>query len=109
MNWLGKLFKKKKAYNSNCEFKLLIIDEESDSLTVSLGITKERAIELGEITKEAHGEFETLTDAYAKVVAACKHVNELAFCFTVFARISELKNRQKQMISMFKDVFGDEQ
>ena len=106
MKMFGKLFKKeKKSYNNNCEFKLLIIDEESDSLAVSLGITQERVKELGNITKDAFLNHETLTDSYSDMIAECKHINEVAFCFTVFARVADMKRQQSQMLNMLGNLF----
>lgn len=109
MNWLEKLFKKKKNYNRNCEFKLLIIKDDTDSFTEALGISDERIHELGNITKNAHNNYDSLTDAYSEIVSNCKHVNELAFCFTVFARISEMKNERKKMLDLFGNMFNHDE
>lgn len=108
MSIFKNLFKKKKNYNGNCEFKLLIIKDDTDSFSEALGISDQRIHELGDMTKNAHENYDSLTDAYSEIVSKCKHVNELAFCFTVFARISEMKKERKQMLGLFSKMFDND-
>jgi hypothetical protein len=78
---MKKLFKrKKKTYTSvKDQFKVLIIDENSDEITTTLGITDERAQELFNLGKESYNKFDDITKFYVDICTQCNHINEVVF------------------------------
>jgi len=85
MKKLLNLFKrKKKTYTSvNDLFKVLIIDEESNQITTTLGITEERTEELFQLVKTVYKKYEDITKCYVDICAECKHINEVVFSIGV--------------------------
>ena len=111
MNWLGKAFRKKeiKTYPQEGEFKLCIINEDTDILHEILGLTNERAEELAKICTAAWNDENKVTDMIQKILVHCKHMNEVTMIFFMFHKIVELKKIEASkagMEGMLKDLFG---
>jgi hypothetical protein len=77
----------------NASLRVIIIDDESDKIPQTLGITPEREKELDEvITAAYHTENSTITDNFVEMSKSCKHANELAYCiFHIGARVGRGK------------------
>lgn len=107
MNLLGKLFKKKKTYSKTSEFKLCIVVDDADSLHETLGITNQRAEQLGKVCLKAIKEHDCKTDSYQDILAECKHINEVIMCTEIFAKIKELHRTHAGIKSMFDNLLGN--
>jgi hypothetical protein len=64
-------------------FMLLVVDEKSDTVSGSLGISDERAQELGTACDRAFITSRDTVEAMNKVNHMCNHINEVFFCTTV--------------------------
>lgn len=64
-------------------FKLLVVDEKSNTVSGSLGISDERADELGNACEKAFIMSRDTVEAMNKVSFMCNHINEVFFCSTV--------------------------
>ena len=111
MNWLGKAFRKKeiKTYPQDGEFKLCIINDDTDILHVTLGVTEARAKELSEVCLNAWDKHEKTTSIVQEMLSHCKHINEVTMVFFIFQKVVELKRIQANrsgMEGMLKDLFG---
>jgi len=107
MNWLGKMFKKKKkGYNTDGQYKLLIIDEKADLLHRNLGITDERAEELIEVCLNAHNKYDILHEALEKVVSECKHTNEVVMASLMMQKLIDKFNSSDRLHNMLKNLFN---
>lgn len=107
MNWLGKLFgKKKKSYNTDCSFKLCIIDENADLVKDVLGISDKRAEEIARFTHKAYESHEKKTTSIQEMLDNCKHINEVIFAHECFNRIHDLKGKQMQLEGLMNKLFG---
>ena len=108
MNWLRKIFKRKKSYSTDSNFKLCIIDDKSDIIHEVLGITEDRCRELTKLCLEAYDASDIKTDSYAIIVSKCKHINEVVMAVQIFERISHMKNQKRKIFSLLDNMFGDE-
>lgn len=112
MKVLGKLFTKKKeikTYPQEGEFKLCIINEDTDILHETLGITDARAKELSEICLNAWDKHNKTTSMLQEMLTHCKHMNEVTMVFFIFHKIVELKTIQANrsgIEGMLHDLFG---
>lgn len=107
MKWLGKLFKKKKkGYNTDGQYKLLIIDEDSDLLHHNLGITDDRAEVLLQTCLNAYDNSIILHAALEKIVSECKHTNEVVFVSLLLQKIIDRKNHENSLFKSLRDIFG---
>jgi uncharacterized protein (DUF1015 family) len=107
MNWLGKMFKKKKkSYNTDGQYKLLIIDDKAELLHHNLGITNKRADELLELCVKIHDEYDILHEALEKLVSECKHTNEIVFTSLMMQRLIDKLNSSNRVHNMLKNMFG---
>jgi hypothetical protein len=64
----------------NPHLRVLILDDETDSLPRTLGITEEREKELDELTKTAYKDHKTFTDSFVDISKNVRHANEFAYC-----------------------------
>lgn len=72
----------KKTPAGNPYLKVIVIDDETQNLSTSLGISEERNLEIALITKDAWNSSKLITEAMIKVSVQAKHANELAMmCF----------------------------
>lgn len=95
-----KLFRKKN-YSTKKEFKLLIIDDSSQDLSVVLGITTERRDHLASLCKEAI-KLEKLSQSIDLVFRECKHENEVAYATLLLGRLHERDNdRSSSLLRLF--------
>lgn len=107
MNWLGKLFKKKKkGYNTDCNYKLLIIDDTQEHLHDIIGITEARAEELTEMCIKAYRGHKYFHETLEEVVSNCKHVNEVVFSTLVTQKVVVSEQSKERLHHMLKDLFG---
>jgi hypothetical protein len=108
MNWLGKIFnKKKKSYSTDNKYKLLIIDESAELIHQNLGIIDARADELLSACLHAYKEYKQLHLALVYIVDQCKHTNEIVFSTMVFSKIIERENAKGQLLDQLKTMFGN--
>ena len=68
-------------------FKLIHIDEKATSLTEALGISQEKANQLGEACEKAFVTSRDTVEAMNKVGELCVHLNEFFFCSTVINKM----------------------
>jgi len=107
MNWLGKLFKKKqKGYNTDGQYKLLIIDDNAELLHQNLGISDERVEELLKVCIKAHEECNVLHNALEMIVKECKHTNEVVMVSLLMQKIIDKHNSADRLHNMLKNMFG---
>ena len=102
------LFAKKKTYSQDGEFKLCIINDNTDSLHETLGLTDERAKELSEICLNAWNKHNKTTNMLQEMLGHCKHMNEVTMIFFIFHKIVELKRNETRsgMEGMLREIFG---
>jgi hypothetical protein len=105
MNWLGKMFKKKKSYAKQDKFKLCIIDESSDKTHVVLGINEDRMNELRRICDRAYEKHTKLTDAMDDILSQCNHINEVVICLQVYNKLRELSSLEDTLRKITKYGF----
>jgi hypothetical protein len=89
MNVLGKLFNKKKNYETNDKFNVLIIGEDKTNFQEILGITEERGRELLKMSLESYEKQDLFSDSCKEVVDKCKHINEVVYSMACLCRIKE--------------------
>ena len=105
MNWLGKMFKKKKSYAKQDKFKLCIIDESSDVTHVVLGINEDRMNELRRVCDRAYEKHAKLTDAMDDILSQCNHINEVVICLQVYNKLRELSSLEDTLRKITKYGF----
>ena len=104
--WLGKLFKKKKkGYNTDGQYKLLIIDEDAELLHQNLGITDERVKELLEICIDAYEKSSAMHSALEKVVSKCVHTNEVVMASLMLQKVVDKHNSSDRLHNLLKNMF----
>lgn len=107
MNWLGKMFKKKKkGYNTDGQYKLLIIDEKEELLHAILGISDERAEVLTELCLKAYDDNSNTHSALEQIVNECKHTNEVVMATLIFQKIIDKYNNHERVHNLLKNMFG---
>ena len=105
--WLGKLFrKKKKGYNNDGKYKLLIIDDDSELLHKNLGINDTRAEILLTACLESFENSQRVHVAMEKVVDICTHTNEIVFATLMMAKVIEKNESHSRIHNMLKNMFG---
>ena len=108
MNWLKKMFKKKKiSYSTIDKQKLLIIDETAEILSENLGIIEERADELFSTCTKAYNDYKKLHFALEYIVDQCNHTNEIVYAMMIFGKIVEKENAKGQLLEQLKTMFGN--
>jgi hypothetical protein len=108
MKWLGKLLGKKKTYPKESQFKLCIINEDSDLVAEVLGITEQRAHEIGKLALKSYDSHSKKTDSLQELLNDCTHINEVVFAFECFNKIEKLKAEKYSVLSFMQKLFGDE-
>ena len=68
-------------------FQLLHVDEKASSLTEALGISSDRADELGHACERAFVNSRDTVECMNKVGELCVHINEFFFCSTVINKM----------------------
>lgn len=105
MRWLGKrLQKKKKTYSKDGEFKLCIINDNTDIMHETLGLTDERAEELAKICVKSFKKHSKTTDTLNEIYTHCTHINEVTMVLFMFHRIAELHSKDK-IGSLLRNLF----
>jgi hypothetical protein len=90
---LSNPFKKKKTYPASEKgFDVLIINDESNEIGETLGISKERFDELIKMTAHAYRNHATITDTFVEIAKNCKHVNELVYMAYVVNDMNTKRN-----------------
>jgi len=74
-----------------------VIDSETDLMTVSLGITEERAKELQKLTQIEYIKADRLTQAMSELSKLIKHANELFYCSVLIADIHSQREKEHMM------------
>jgi hypothetical protein len=108
MNWLGKMFKKKKkGYNMDCTHKLLIIDDKEELLHKILGISEKRCEIITEVCINAYKGNDQLHSCLEEVVGHCKHTNEVVFATLICQRVIEKMQSKDRVLDLLKNMFGN--
>jgi hypothetical protein len=103
MNWLGKMFKKKKkSYNTDCNYNLLIIDDTQEHLHEILGISEERSEDITKIALRAYNDNNTLHTCLVDVIKECKHTNEVVFATLITHRVIEREKSKGSLEDFIK-------
>ena len=93
--------------SGNPNLRVIIVDDNSEKIPETLGITPEREIELDEITKKAHQDFDTITDSMVEISKKVKHANELAYCiFHIGANIGRAKAIDNELARILSELPG---
>jgi hypothetical protein len=95
--------RRKKKYSGNQTFKLLIIDDESGELTVSLGITQERVDEIVDICKKSYKDANKLTEAVEATLLKMNHINEATYAILMLGRLHERED-SNPFLSFLKNL-----
>lgn len=107
MNWLGKMFKKKKKnYNTDGQYKLLIIDDEAELIHQNLGINDKRAEVILTKCIESFETSDRVHNAMEKVVDICTHTNEVVYATLMMAKVIEKNDSHGRIHNMLKNLFG---
>lgn len=108
MNWLGKMFKKKKkkSYPKDIKYQLLIIDDKAEFFHEIIGVSEERAQKLLDVCLKSYKEYQQLHSALEAVVNECTHTNEIVFSTMVFQKIIDRENAKDGLLSHLKSMFG---
>jgi len=101
MKLLGKLFKRKKKLVYTPELKICIIDEGTDNLWTTFGITEERRDEIIAFCMESQNLFDEKGQCYEYIVDRCKHVNEVVTATIIFERMCERPHPLNGLMKMF--------
>ena len=107
MKVLGKLFnknKKTKTYSKDSEFKLCIINDDTNVIHQTLGITDERADELARISLQCYEKHDKVTEMLNEIYSHCTHINEVTMVLFVHHKIKEAKE-MKGMDRFLKNLF----
>ena len=108
MNWLGKLFKKKKkSYNTDCNYKLLIIDDTQQHLHEILGISEERTEELAKVCVKAYEKHDYFHATLEEVVSHCKHTNEVVMATLITQKVVDKNQSKDRILGLLKGMFGN--
>jgi hypothetical protein len=100
-----KWFKKKK-YPSNQKFELLIIDDNSDELSVSLGISPERKDEMFDIVFAAYKESKCLSSAAQTILRHMNHINEVTYSIMMLNKIHHHKP-ESSLFDVLRKMTGE--
>jgi hypothetical protein len=94
-------FKRKKTYPTGKDlFKVLILDDSSDNIQDTLGITDERGKELYKLAAVTYHKYDAITDCYVDLCAICTHINEVVFVTRMLYGIAAKHNTPNiQMIA----------
>jgi len=106
MNGLGKMFKKKKkGYNTDGQYKLLIIDDKAELLHQNLGISDERVKILLAVCVKSFEESDDMQNALVKVIQECTHTNEVVMSTLMLQKVIDKRNNHERLHNMLKDMF----
>ena len=87
----------------NPHLRVILVDDELETIPAVLGISSEREKELDELVKKIHNESQTITDTFVEISKRMKHANELAYClFHVGAHIGRAHSIKETLMSHFK-------
>ena len=86
--WIYQLFSKEKTLpQSNQDLRVLIIDDEADTISGVLGITESRRDHLYELIKLAYKN-DNISKILTNISGVVNHPNELAFvCYMIGSRV----------------------
>jgi hypothetical protein len=109
MNWLGKLFKKKKkTYSGDQKFIPLIIDEKSALIHEIFGISQERSEELTKNMLTSYKKHDELHFIMIDIISECKHANEIALMMLLFERLISTERQRNTVKQVMSKLFGDD-
>lgn len=83
---MEKVKKKKKTYKNNESFKLQIIEENTDKLHESLGITSNRMSEINILVKSNYAAGLNLSKALEVTIDELNHINEVVYATLLMGR-----------------------
>lgn len=106
MNWLGKMFKKKRSYSTSDQYKLLIIDDSKELLHEIFGISQERVEYLLKACLKAYDDNSQLHTCMEQVISECKHTNEVVMTTLMMQKVIDRKQSMNRVEDMFKNLFG---
>ena len=107
MNWLGKLFGKKKTYpKQDLQLRLCIVDENANLIYETLGISEKRAKEIAAFTLAAYRNHEKRTGSLQEILTHCVHINEFVFSYECYNKIHQL-HAQRNSLEEILSIFGD--
>lgn len=95
--------KKKKAYNTDNQFKLLIIEEDKENLHEIFGISEDRTEELLNYALDAYKDNNCLHECLEEMTSKCVHVNEVVFSTLMMYRIIESYQNRDRLINMLEN------
>ena len=93
---------KKLKTNPKLDYKVLIINDDSEDLNTSLGITKERSSEISDICITSYINNTSLSKTLLEVSNEMNHQNELVFATMIVSKM-HLKN-ENPIMQIFKSL-----
>jgi hypothetical protein len=87
----------------NPHLRVLILDDDTESLPRTLGITEEREKELDVLTERSFKDYNTFTDTFADISKEVRHANELVYC--IF-HVGSMAGRAKVMSMLGESSIG---
>lgn len=87
----------------NPHLRVLILDDETESLPRTLGITEEREKELDALTTRAFKDHDTFTDGFVEISKNVRHANELTYC--IF-HMGSFAGKQRAINELTKGTIG---
>lgn len=87
----------------NPHLRVLILDDDTESLPRTLGITEEREKELDQLTERTFKASDTFTDTFADISKEVRHANELVYC--IF-HVGSMAGRAKAMSMLSESGIG---
>lgn len=103
INFFRAIFRRNIQITNNPEkpFELIVITEGAEKLSETLGISEERADELGEAAEKAVTLCKDVVTAANMVAPMCKHINEYFFCtFVINSMARRLSNPLGGLLSI---------
>ena len=106
MKWLKNLIGSKKSYPQTGGFDLLIIEDESPELSLTLGINEKRRLELHKLMLDSYKESVDVAHCAQAILKQTQHINEAAFVMMLLGRLHREKAETEN--PLFKLLFGEE-
>ena len=89
----------------NPNLRVIIVDDESDKIPQTLGITEAREKELDILIKQYVEDTNTITDLMVEISRIVRHANELAYCvFHIGAYVGRAAAMKKELSSLLEQM-----
>lgn len=83
---------------NNPHLRVIVIDDQDNTISGTLGITKERIAELTNIMHNSISDGGSWTDSLSLCSKYAKHVNELAYMYFMIGSYSEILKQKHSLL-----------